>query len=129
MVILADAAPNQPYQIQELAGKGDVPAKFLEQILLALKRSGLLKSKRGVGGGYQLNREARSISIAEIIDTIDGDLCSLAPNAEDMPDFRGANGLRETLQKVDETVNNQLRAKSLEDILESESDAGAGFMI
>jgi len=129
MVILADTPPNQPHQIQDLADKGSVPVKFLEQILLMLKRSGLLKSKRGVGGGYQLNREARTISVAEVIESIDGTLCSLAPDAAESPDFRGANGLRETLQKIDRTVNDQLRAQSLEDILESESDAGAGFMI
>lgn len=129
MVILADSPPNKPHQIQDLAQKGSVPVKFLEQILLMLKRSGLLKSKRGVGGGYQLNREARTISVAEVIQAIDGTLCSLAPNAADLPDFRGANGLHETLQKIDSTVNEQLWAQSLEDILESESDAGAGFMI
>jgi len=129
MVILADSPPNKPHQIQDLAQKGSVPVKFLEQILLMLKRSGLLKSKRGIGGGYQLNREARTISVAEVIQAIDGTLCSLAPNAADLPDFRGANGLHETLQKIDSTVNEQLWAQSLEDILESESAAGAGFMI
>ena len=129
MVILADSPPDQPYQIQDLAAKGGVPVKFLEQILLALKRAGLLKSKRGVGGGYQLNREPRAISVADVIEPIDGSLCSLAPDAAEMPDFRGGNGLRETLQKIDATVNEKLRAQSLEDILDSESDAGAGFMI
>jgi hypothetical protein len=42
------------FSIQDLASKERIPLKFLEQILLALKNGGMLRSKRGVGGGYQL---------------------------------------------------------------------------
>src|ERR1700728_4410704 len=48
------AIARQPkcWQIQELSGRENIPIKFLEQILLALRHAGLLASKRGVGGGY-----------------------------------------------------------------------------
>jgi Rrf2 family transcriptional regulator, iron-sulfur cluster assembly transcription factor len=59
-------------QIEELATAEHIPVKFLEQILLTLKRAGLLKSRRGVGGGYQLDKPAARISLADILTAIDG---------------------------------------------------------
>ncbi|MEM9282435.1 MAG: Rrf2 family transcriptional regulator, partial [Verrucomicrobiota bacterium] len=56
VLAMARAPKNQPVQIQELAEAENIPVKFLEQILLTLKKGQLLQSKRGVGGGYQLNR-------------------------------------------------------------------------
>ena len=128
MVLLAGAPPNQPFQIQELAEVGGIPVKFLEQILLQLKNGGLLKSKRGVGGGYQLNREARSISVGDVIEAIDGDLCSLG-SGEPGPDFPGAAGLRDCLESVDEMVNDRLRNRSLEEILHFGAEVDVGFGI
>jgi Rrf2 family protein len=57
-----------------------VPRKFLEQILLDLKRRGLVHSIRGRHGGYQLGRDPKDISFAEIIRLIDGPL-ALSPCA------------------------------------------------
>lgn len=53
-----------------------LPAKFLEQLLLVLKRGGLVKSLKGQRGGYRLSRAAEKISLAEIIRLLDG---ALAP--------------------------------------------------
>jgi Rrf2 family protein len=59
-------------QIEELAAAEHIPVKFLEQILLTLKRAGLLKSRRGVGGGYQLDKPPSRISLADVLTAIDG---------------------------------------------------------
>ena len=59
-------------QIDELAKAERIPMKFLEQILGALKRAGLLKSRRGVGGGFQLERDPRHIHLEEILAAVDG---------------------------------------------------------
>lgn len=64
----------------DLATAAGVPRKFLEQILLQLKRDGLVASTRGRAGGYRLGRAAEAISFAEILRTIDGPL-ALAPCA------------------------------------------------
>jgi Rrf2 family transcriptional regulator, iron-sulfur cluster assembly transcription factor len=61
-------------QIQELSRTEDIPVKFLEQILLTLRKGSVLKSKRGAGGGYALNRPPEEISLGEIITMIDGPL-------------------------------------------------------
>jgi Rrf2 family cysteine metabolism transcriptional repressor len=60
----------------QIAEKQEIPKKFLEQILLALKHGGYLQSSKGKGGGYWLVKEPGSISLAEIIRLMDG---SLAP--------------------------------------------------
>ncbi len=59
-------------QIEELAAAEHIPVKFLEQILLTLRRAGILRSRRGVGGGYQLDQPASRITFAEILTAIDG---------------------------------------------------------
>ena len=52
------ARERRSWGIQELSERENIPVKFLEQILLALRHAGLLTSKRGVGGGYTLHRAA-----------------------------------------------------------------------
>lgn len=61
-------------QIREIAQQEQIPAKFLEQILLSLKNAGLLHSKMGVGGGYHLARAPKEISLGQIVRVLDGPL-------------------------------------------------------
>jgi Rrf2 family protein len=72
LVAMAREAPGRTFSIQEIAQGERIPLKFLEQILVVLKNGGLLKSKRGVGGGYQLTRQPRYISFAEVLELIEG---------------------------------------------------------
>ena len=80
MLFLAEQPQDQPVFIGEIADFQNVPKKFLELILLDLKRRGLVHSVRGRHGGYILARPPEQISFAEIIRTIDGPL-ALAPCA------------------------------------------------
>lgn len=58
--------------INELAKKLDIPVKFLEQVLLELKRGGFVDSKRGIKGGYFLLKHPKEIKIGDVIRFIDG---------------------------------------------------------
>ncbi len=58
--------------MQEVAKRTGLPQPYLEQILLALKGAGLVKSKRGVGGGYVLARDPSQITLAQIVSAVDG---------------------------------------------------------
>ena len=69
------------FSIQDLARNESIPLKFLEQILLALKNGGLLNSKRGVGGGYQLVTRPDRITLGEVVALFDGPFDPL-PGAE-----------------------------------------------
>lgn len=63
---------NDAISIGEIASSGDMPEKFLEQILLALKNGGFVKSKRGVNGGFYLARPPKDITVGEVIRFIEG---------------------------------------------------------
>ena len=76
MITLAEAtthgsAPGM-LQIKEISQREQISPKFLEQILLTLKNSGLLHSKMGVGGGYYLARPASEITLGQIFRVLDG---------------------------------------------------------
>lgn len=61
-----------PTSVRDIAERTGLPQPYLEQILLALKGAGLVRSKRGVGGGYVLARPASQIRLSEIISAVDG---------------------------------------------------------
>jgi len=69
---LAGDPQSQPAIVAELAKREAIPRKFLEQILLELKHRGVLQSRRGKGGGYQLTRPPDRLSVGEIIRALDG---------------------------------------------------------
>ena len=58
--------------IQEVAHRQGIPQRYLEQVLLLLKRAGLLESKRGSTGGYQLIRPPAAISVGEVLRVVEG---------------------------------------------------------
>ncbi|AUH64293.1 Rrf2 family transcriptional regulator [Paracoccus zhejiangensis] len=74
------ARKGEPASVAEIAASEGMPAKFLEQVMAALKAGGLVASRRGAGGGYRLARPAVEISFAAIMRCIDGPL-ALAPCA------------------------------------------------
>lgn len=77
LVALARAPQNEPLVISDIARAHRIPKKFLEQILLDLKRHGLLTSKRGKGGGYVLLRPAERITYGEVLRIVDGPIAPL----------------------------------------------------
>jgi DNA-binding IscR family transcriptional regulator len=58
--------------IGELARRRDIPVQFLEQLFAALRRAGILKSQRGVKGGYSFAREPSEVTVLEIVELLDG---------------------------------------------------------
>jgi len=78
LLFLAAHGDDGPVQISEIAESEKIPRKFLEAILLELKKPGLVRSHRGRQGGYSLGRSAREISFADILRVTDGPL-ALSP--------------------------------------------------
>lgn len=102
--------PGGLLQIATVAARTKVPEKFLEQILLALKNAGLLVSKRGVDGGYRLNREPEEIVLGEVIRLLDGPLAPVPCVSQSA--FEPCNcpdpdtcGLRLSMQKVRDAIS------------------------
>ena len=66
-----------PVLISEIARKKKIPLKFLENILLQLKKDGILESKKGKGGGYFLIQKPSKVPVARIIRVVDGPIAML----------------------------------------------------
>jgi Rrf2 family iron-sulfur cluster assembly transcriptional regulator len=66
------AGHTQPTSVRDIADRTGLPQPYLEQILLALKGAGLVRSKRGVGGGYVLARAPEDITLSEIVSAVEG---------------------------------------------------------
>jgi Rrf2 family protein len=77
LVALCRAAPGESVMISEIARGQAIPKKFLEQILLELKRHGIVMSRRGRAGGYVLLRPAEKVTFGEVLRLIDGPIAPL----------------------------------------------------
>ena len=79
LMVLADekAAKGNALRIEDIAERSNAPKRFLEHILLELKRAGMIGSRRGRNGGYELIKDARAISLASVLRLIDGPLAPL----------------------------------------------------
>lgn len=115
---LESSEQGQLLQIATVAKRTNIPEKFLEQILLALKNGGFLKSKRGVDGGYCLNRPAEEIMLGDIIRLMDGPLAPIpcvsttAHKECNCPDMETC-GLRIAMQEVRDAIARILDSYSL----------------
>jgi Rrf2 family protein len=119
MTILAKEYGNGPLLIGEIAKRERIPPKFLELILLELKKKGFLQSKKGKGGGYYLNKLPTTISVGALIRALDGPLallpcvsqmayerCAECPNEE-------ACGIRIVFKEVRDSTNSILERTTL----------------
>ncbi len=71
---LGRSGTDGPVPIGELARRRDVPVQFLEQLFATLRRAGVLKSQRGVKGGYSFARDPSTITVLEVVELLDGPL-------------------------------------------------------
>lgn len=77
LVDLASLDPGETAFITEIATRNNIPKKFLDTILLELRNAGILRSKKGPGGGYSLSKPASEIRIGQVIRTLDGPLAPI----------------------------------------------------
>jgi Rrf2 family protein len=124
MIRLASAKPTGQLpmmQIGEIADLEKIPLYFLESILLSLKNSGLLQSKRGKAGGYYLAKPANEIMLGQIVRILDGPLAPIrcvshmAYEPCSCPDEKTC-GLRMTMEEVRNAIAGILDYTSLADV-------------
>ncbi len=102
-----------PVPIAELARRGEIPAQFLEQLFATLRRAGMLRSQRGVKGGYSFAKPAAQITVLEVVELLDGPLGQDATGV-----FAGAaQAAREVLAQ-----------SSIADVAEAEARAAGASM-
>jgi Rrf2 family protein len=100
-----------PIQIGDIAKNQKVPIRYLEQLLLILKRRGFVVSTRGKHGGYTLAKHASDISVLEIIETLDG------PIELTTKKMKRSSVLFEAFAKIQEKIRKDLVKTSLEDLV------------
>ena len=123
LVAMGREPPGRTFSIHELADTQRIPLKFLEQILLSLKNGGLLRSKRGVGGGYQLHAAAKDTNLRQVIELIDGPFlpipcCEAAASASCECGLAGGCGLGRTLRELQDLVQRWLEETTIAKVIE-----------
>jgi Rrf2 family protein len=124
LIALARKHGAGPVLIATLAKEEDIPIKFLELILLDLKNSGILESKKGPGGGYQLSRPPSTITVGSVIRIMEGPLAPLPCASETA--FRPCEeckdveccGTRIVMREVRDSIAGILDHMSLQDIVQ-----------
>jgi Rrf2 family iron-sulfur cluster assembly transcriptional regulator len=114
-------ATATPTSVKDIAERTALPQPYLEQILLALKGAGLVRSKRGVGGGYVLARSPEEISLAEIISAVDGPIVAGDfgnPHENGACDHEGQCILLSVWADVGEKIRNELQSLTLAEMAE-----------
>jgi Rrf2 family cysteine metabolism transcriptional repressor len=113
LVELHRIGDSEPVPIAELARRGEIPVQFLEQLFATLRRAGLLRSQRGVKGGYSLARPAAQVKVLEVVELLDGPL------------GQGATGIFEEAAAAAQAV---LAGASIADVAEAEARAAGAAM-
>ncbi|RCS49233.1 Rrf2 family transcriptional regulator [Bremerella cremea] len=106
---LAVSDSDTPVPCSQIASKGEMPERFLLQVLRSLVNHGVLRSTRGVDGGYMLIRSPEEISLLDVIEAIEGPLDSKLPLPAAPDDITQVN-LQKALQDVTATARKQLEA-------------------
>lgn len=110
---LGKTGGTEPVPIGELARRRDIPVQFLEQLFAVLRRGGILKSQRGVKGGYSFAKDPSTITVLEIVELLDGPL------------GRDAEGI---FADAAASARSVLEQTSIADVVERERrDAGAAM--
>ena len=89
---------NTPLQAKLIAQRQEIPARFIEQILQALKQAGIVNSLRGAQGGYSLSQDPANISLADIVQAMNG------PSASAVASTNGSSNGHGTPRKIQEML-------------------------
>ena len=125
LLSLALHSDDGPTSVRDIAERTGLPQPYLEQILLALKGAGLVRSKRGAGGGYVLARDPTEINLAQIVSAVDGPIQAGdfgEPHSDGACDHEGQCVLLAIWKSAGEQMRRMMEAFTLQAV----ADAAAG---
>ncbi|MDD8026542.1 MAG: Rrf2 family transcriptional regulator [Acidobacteriota bacterium] len=129
MLELSLRRDDGPLHIKAISDAQDIPERFLEQILLLLKRAGYLRSRKGPRGGYLLAKPPESISVAEVIRVMDGPLAPIdcvSVTAHQVCPHEDTCGLRGLWKETRDAVAVIMERTTFADLAERTEAARAG---
>jgi Rrf2 family protein len=125
LLVLAREPTDDLLLVSEIAERENLPKKFLEAILLELNRNGLVRSRRGRGGGYALAKPADLITFGQVVRIMDGPLAPLScvsvnyyRRCDDCRDEQSCE-IRKVMRRVRDAIAHELDGTSLKDALKS----------
>jgi Rrf2 family cysteine metabolism transcriptional repressor len=124
VVQLARLWPRGFVQSRDLSQQENLPNKFLEAILLALRRGGFLESKVGSGGGYRLSREPREIRVGDLIRRLEGRL-TVKENGRPEERSPGQMAVHLLNERLTDAMDEVLDKMTLEELVEHVGRAGS----
>jgi Rrf2 family transcriptional regulator, cysteine metabolism repressor len=119
MIDLAHQVGKGNVRAGDIASRNKIPPKYLEQILLILKRAGFIRSVRGANGGYRLARDAAAIRMADILRLMDGALAPVSSVSEhfyEKTPIEKVKKLHGLLKEIRDSVVRKLERTTLADI-------------
>jgi len=122
MLELALNYGGSPVQIKSIARSQKIPVRFLEQLLLVLKKGGLLQSTRGAGGGYVLALKPSAINILKVSEVLEGPLELVGKKMRKLP------VLAEAFEKVQADIRRDLASLTLEDLVMKERQKERAYL-
>lgn len=121
-LLLAQDTSRMPVACSKLAVEGQMPERFLLQILRNLVNHGLLRSTRGVDGGYMLLKKAQDISVLDIVEAIDGPVDAGLSAVDGLPGH-SRQMLEESLGEIARATRERLGALKLAQLLNKDGVA------
>jgi Rrf2 family protein len=127
LLMLADRYPSaQPLRVEEIAAVQGVPENYLRRLLIELKRGGLVLSQKGPNGGYMLARPPARITMADVVEIIEGDYMPVECLEDGANSFCPRDGgcpMREVWREVRDSVVGILRSATLQSLAERRKSA------
>ncbi len=125
ILYLSEIYPTGTAHIKQIADSQDIPRKFLEQILLFLKKGGFVQSKKGPKGGYFLTKSPEKIILGEVVRFVEGPIhpiSCIAPGKEDSCSFAAGCVFRDVWLEVEDAITGVIDHLSFADLLEKQGE-------
>ena len=126
LLLLAERYPNSlPVRVEEIADTQDIPENYLRRLLIELKRGGLVASQKGPSGGYMLARPPARITMADVVEIIEGEYTPvecLEESSATCPREQPC-AMRDVWREVRDSVNGILRGVTLQALSEKRKHA------
>jgi Rrf2 family cysteine metabolism transcriptional repressor len=117
LAVLACKYGQGPVLLRDIVEVQQLPTTYLEQLMVLLRKSGLVSATRGVNGGYRLTRDPREVTLAEVIKILEGPInlveCSAIVNCDRRPE---CCALREYLDNASTVLTDYLTSVTLHDL-------------
>lgn len=118
MVYLAKSLNQRPISLKQIAKEKKLPYRFLSQVASKLKKAGLVKTKEGIDGGYSLSKSPKKITVAEILEALEGpiELVECLKNEASCP-WAGMCGQKRMFAQLKGSMKKVIEAHTLADLV------------